>query len=320
MKSFRNLFLSFVVLVSGALAHADSQDLWYSSTSDGSTQYAIYFYSPQVKPRATLLFVHGMQSHAEWLRASRVGHSLADAGIAVLAFDRRGSGRSSTTRGHADSAEILIRDLDDARAIFRKRLSEDKRIPNPNGIEMHLMANCFGARIAVPYLIGAQRANSYPFSTLTLIAPSTHMTKQADYEIGEKLGILTRPRLGYLATPLRNEWFTTYGPGLAWIENDQLGLHQVTAGFLRSASSLTKIMERNIYGMQFPLLIFTAKRDVMVDSAGVKRDLYEPYRGPKRLVEIDSEHSLEFSRGSKDTYVKATIDWILGSGRKVWKR
>lgn len=314
MKKFilLTLFLGF------SMAEAASRDVYLRASSDQSLQHGILFYSKNVKPRATLLFVHGMQSHAEWMRASGVGDSLAEAGITVFAYDRRGSGKSSTTRGHADSAQILLNDLNDAVIIFRGELAKDQRISNPAEIEMHLMANCFGARIAVPYLIQQSMQKRYPFSTVTLIAPSTHMTKQADYSFGEKLDVLASPRLQYLATPLQDEWFTTSPKGLAWIRQDQLGLREVTAGFLRSANTLTKTMNREVYRMTFPLLVLTASRDVMVDSAGVKRDLYDPYRGPKRLVNIDSEHSLEFSASGKAPFLRATIDWILGSGRKVW--
>jgi len=311
MLKLKNYFVVAALFVV-SLAHAESKDVYYPATSDNSLQHGILFTSREVKPRAALLFAHGMQSHAEWLRASGVGDSLAEAGIMVFAYDRRGSGQSTSMRGHADSAQELLTDMNDAILSFRGEMD--------SALELHVMANCFGARIVVPYLVAAIEQGKNPFSTLTLIAPSTHMTALADYSAGEKIGILLRPKQSYVPTPLQDEWFVSKGEGLDWIRNDELGLREVTAGFLKVARKLTKTMDKNIYGMKFPLMIFTANNDVMVDSKAVKAELFDPYQGPKRLVQVDGEHSLEFGSAGPQPLIQGTIDWILGSGRAVWKK
>ncbi|WP_101808658.1 alpha/beta hydrolase [Paenibacillus pasadenensis] len=67
----------------------------------------------RVKPRAAVCLVHGMGEHSG--RYAELAQALAEAGIAVLAYDQRGHGRSPGPRGHADSMERLTADA--ARAV-----------------------------------------------------------------------------------------------------------------------------------------------------------------------------------------------------------
>src|SRR4051794_21202941 len=48
-------------------------------------------------PRASLVLLHGLQSHAGWF--ADAAEALRDAGLAVYALDRRGSGSSRGVRG-----------------------------------------------------------------------------------------------------------------------------------------------------------------------------------------------------------------------------
>ena len=56
-----------------------------------------------------VLYLHGIQSHGLWFEAS--ARRLAEAGLAVLMPDRRGSGRNQVDRGHAGNPRQLFRDV-----------------------------------------------------------------------------------------------------------------------------------------------------------------------------------------------------------------
>ncbi len=315
LRSSRTLLLIF--FVASLSATAANRDLWYEASRDASRQHGIYFYSETVIPKATLLFVHGMQSHAEWLRASGLGDALAEAGIAVFAYDRRGSGQSSSMRGHAESPQDLIGDLHDALVTLRQEISKDPRVQNPSEIATHLMANCFGARIAVPYLVSMIGENRNPIQSLTLIAPSTHMRKNAEYSALQKLSIMMRAKKSYVATPLQDDWFVSSGPGLEWIQNDGLSLREITAGFLKVTKSLTTSMEKNIYKLPIPLLVVTAENDAMVDSDAVARDFKARYQSaPLKVVSLPGEHSLEFSSGPA-AFVAEVQKWIFSPPQNI---
>ncbi len=69
-----------------------------------------YSWEPEEKPKAIICLVHGLGEHC-----GRYGHVAAgfnQAGYAVIGFDLRGHGRSGGQRGHADSLESLMGDID----------------------------------------------------------------------------------------------------------------------------------------------------------------------------------------------------------------
>src|SRR3954453_19715471 len=66
---------------------------------------------PESQPAsAALLFSHGIASHGAWFAETPA--FLAERGMAVYAPDRRGSGLSGGRRGHIDSYEQALSDLD----------------------------------------------------------------------------------------------------------------------------------------------------------------------------------------------------------------
>src|SRR4051794_36050025 len=62
-------------------------------------------------PRAEVVGVHGIQSHAGWYEHSCI--QLAQAGFAVSFLDRRGSGMNPEARGDAPGFRRLLDDLAD---------------------------------------------------------------------------------------------------------------------------------------------------------------------------------------------------------------
>ena len=87
---------------------------------------------------AVLLQISGMQSHSQWFNEN--GDYLHSLGYNVYALDRRGSGFSQGTRGHVYSPFQWVADLAQVIGFIKAK--------NP-GKPLHLMANSFGARIAI---------------------------------------------------------------------------------------------------------------------------------------------------------------------------
>ena len=265
-------------------------------SADGTPLHASLFAGPRA--RAGLLLVHGLQSHAGWFEASDTAGELADAGIWSLAYDRRGSGRSSGAGGHAESPDDFLRDLDAARVALRRELGASA--------PMHVYANCFGARAALAY------AAEHPgaFASLILTCPATHMSGRASYGLGSKLRIALAPAREAFPTPLRDEYFVSGGPWLEWIRRDPLALRSVSAGFLRSTARLTRRMWAAIPQLHAPLLVILARRDLMVDNGAIRRFFLASYRGPRRLVEHDVDHYIDFTEAR----------WALAREIGLWVR
>ena len=66
-------------------------------------------WTPEGTPTAAVLVVHGFAEHLG--RYEHVAAKLTDAGYLVHAYDLRGHGRSSGTRGHIESLDGLLADL-----------------------------------------------------------------------------------------------------------------------------------------------------------------------------------------------------------------
>jgi alpha-beta hydrolase superfamily lysophospholipase len=254
------------------------------------------------QPVAGLLVVHGMQSHAGWFEVSTTADEIARAGVTVMAYDRRGSGRSGGTPGHIDSADLFLEDLAAARTALTRELTSHGAVDVP----LHLLANCFGTRIVLPYL----HAHPESFRSAVLTAPAIRMSRAADYTFGTKLHILFAAREQRFPTPLEDELFVSSGPFLDWIRGDVLALRQVTAGFLRSTSQITRRMKKAARAIDTPMLVVLGSRDAMVINESIRSDFVARYRGPIEVVELDSEHYVDFT-DQQPALAAALIDWLL---------
>ena len=263
-------------------------------------------------PVAGLLLVHGMQSHARWFEVSGTLNTLSNSGITCLAYDRRGSGRSGGKIGHADSAEQMLEDFATGLAGLRELLAKSE---NPDA-PIHVLANCFGTRITLPYLMKEPSA----FQSVILTAPATHMSSKADYGTMQRLEILFSRRNRYFDTPLQDQYFVSSDPALNWIHNDELSLRRVTGSFLLSTNALTKKMYKAARTLSIPLLVILGTRDCMVNNQAIRSDFVGNYKGPCRVVEYNAEHYIDFTEYQSEL-AREVASWIISeSGREGIQR
>ncbi|MEZ5312617.1 MAG: alpha/beta fold hydrolase [Thermoanaerobaculia bacterium] len=90
-------------------------------------------------PSAGLLLIHGMQSHSGWFEAAATAAEAAAAGITVLSYDRRGSGRSGGERGHVGSEQAFLDDL----AAAHDGLVGELVQAGGEAAPVHALASCF---------------------------------------------------------------------------------------------------------------------------------------------------------------------------------
>jgi alpha-beta hydrolase superfamily lysophospholipase len=258
---------------------------------------------PAVRPTAALIVLHGLQSHAGWLEASGTGHHLAERGIVTFAYDRRGSGRSGGQRGHAGRRLEFIEDLDAVRTLVTREMVGRRHPHAP----VHLLANCFGTRIALPYLADKPQA----FDSVILTSPATHMSRRCDYGLVDRVRILTAPSDRRFPAPLRDEDFVSGGVWLDWIRDDHRSLRACTASFLRASARLTAEMNRALGTLRHPMLVLTAEEDAVVRNEAIERTFRSKYRGPLRLRQIPGEHYMDFTH-AQGLFRSALTGWIFG--------
>ncbi len=270
------------------------------NSADGARIHASVF--PTERPVAGLLIVHGLQSHAGWVEATGTGSHLAEQGILTIAFDRRGSGRSEGERGHATSSDNFLEDLAAARELLRHELSELRAPDAP----IHVLANCFGTRVVLPFLI----ENPHSFASVILTSPATHMSPEGDYGLRDKISILSAAPKRRFDTPLSDNDFVRSGPWLDWIRHDAGSLRSCTASFLRATERLTLKMGRAVKKLDVPLLVLIAEDDVLVRNDAIERTFRSKYGGPLEMHQLPGDHYMDFTKAQEEFRARVT-GWVL---------
>lgn len=91
-------------------------------------------------PKANVLLLHGIAEHSG--RYEHIGTTMAEAGYSVRSYDHHGHGRSGGIRGHVDSFDVFLDDVEDNLADLRT-----------DGLPVVLMAHSLGGLIAFSYAV-----------------------------------------------------------------------------------------------------------------------------------------------------------------------
>ncbi len=109
------------------------------ATGDGQT---IFFRHAAAQPeRGRMVLAHGMGEHSG--RYAHVISRITGTGVSVWAPDHRGHGRSTGKRGHIDSFDQYISDLDQMVAIARKDM--------PPGLPFFMLGHSLGGLMALSW-------------------------------------------------------------------------------------------------------------------------------------------------------------------------
>jgi len=247
---------------------------------DGYQAYARFWTGPD--PRGAVLYHHGIQSHCGWYETSAA--RLADAGYAVLQIDRRGSGRNSTDRGHAESAEQLIEDSLAARDELRRR---------SGFLDYHLVGVSWGGKLVV----AAYVHDPTGVRSISLVTPG--LFPKIGVSPGEmaKIGfaMLYQPHQLF-DIPLNDpDLFTTVPRWQEFFRTDALTLRQCTAGFYLASRRMDKITAKLPQAKPVPIHLFVAGDERIIDNDKTTTFIRELHWPRCRITTYPTaRHSLEF--------------------------
>ncbi|MGE0374356.1 MAG: alpha/beta fold hydrolase [Planctomycetaceae bacterium] len=258
-------------------------------------------------PRATVVAVHGIQSHPGWYGES--SSALASAGIDVRFLDRRGSGLNREERGSAATASRL---MDDVAEFAHMVVAGTQDIPSRP--PLILLGVSWGARLAVavcdrdPDLFDGL-ALLYP-GLCTRVRPT--IVQRGLLRLAKTLGggrILIR-------VPLAPEQFTSVPRWQAFVRDDPLAIRRVTVSFLVAGEELARSSVRALRRLRLPRLVMLAGKDEIVDVDRTRELLLRIPADSLRVVEYpDARHTLEFEPDRK-RFVAELIGWIESVGRR----
>lgn len=278
------------------LANNFGQDEWLS-TEDNTQHYLRCFRS--VNPFACVLYLHGIEGHSLWFADTAC--FLQQNGVSTLALDRRGSGLSREARGDMQSWRQLLSDTTAAIAHAQKEAGS---------LPLFLMANCWGAKLAVLAACSKQPAAG-ALSGLILTSPAIDV--KVDLSLRQKLKVAYCFLTGSserLPIPLAVEDFTNNACYLAVLEADDLRLTAATARFFVNTLILTFLSRLSASKIEMPLLVMQSGVDNIVDVEGVERWFAGVAARDKTFQLFNrAHHSLDFDRDPSE-YRKLLLSWI----------
>jgi alpha-beta hydrolase superfamily lysophospholipase len=255
-------------------------------------------------PRAIVVFIHGIQSHAGWYEASCT--RISRAGFEVFFLDRRGSGMNAADRG-------------DARGGFRRLLDDIAEfltaLPRtaPHGhsvarLPVFLAAISWGGKLAV----ALERRHPGLVDGLVLLCPGFFARVRPP--LAQRLWILLcrplRPRKRF-PVPLNDpELFTANPRWQQFLRDDPLRLHQATARLLIESARLDGYLRFVPKYVHVPVLVLLAGQDRIIRNDRT-RAFVERFATPdKQVIEYPgAHHTLEFEP-DPDQFIGDVLNWL----------
>jgi alpha-beta hydrolase superfamily lysophospholipase len=265
--------------------------------SDGYPFY-VRHYRPPGRPRARLVFLHGIRSHGGWYGRSCA--ALAAAGFDVHFLDRRGAGLNTAGRGDSPSFRRL---LDDAAEYVQYLRGERGYLP------VFVCGISWGGKLAA----GLPYRRPGLVDGLVLLCPGL-MPKVAPpfaRRVRIALARVLRPDRLFPIPLNEPELFTASPEWQRFVDADPHGLRLATARFLFSSFSLDLYLRRAARRVTVPTFLALAEHDRVIDNART-RQFVARFPGPRAVVEYPgAHHTLEFEPPDHP-WVGDVVRWVEG--------
>jgi alpha-beta hydrolase superfamily lysophospholipase len=251
------------------------------------------------QPGATLVCLHGIQSHAGWYDHSNT--VLSQAGCDVYFLDRRGSGLNEAARGDTPSYRRLVDDIAEFLHEVRSRQAA-------SSIPVFLVAISWGGKLAA----ALQLTHPGLIDGLALLCPG--FCPRVRPPLGERMRIA----MARLVSPTRRfeiplndaHLFTDTPKWQDFIRHDPLALRCATARLLVESVRLDRLLRRAHQQIDVPILIMLAGRDRIIDNVRTRR-LVEQFRSPdlEVLEYAEAGHTLEFET-NPEVFIGDLQNWL----------
>jgi alpha-beta hydrolase superfamily lysophospholipase len=307
------------------------------TTSDGyRCHYRRYVPSAEgaIIPRAHVVCIHGIQSHAGWYEHSCT--RLSQAGYLVSFLDRRGAGLNEQDRGDTPSYRRLVDDIAEfleidgdgesakEKGVVTLPLSRSPTLPlslpptlplsqsqissSSSRLPVFLLAISWGGKLAVAF----QGLHPGQVDGLVLLCPGFY--PRVGPSLGERLQIawsrLVSPRRLF-PVPLQDaELFTATPRWQQFIRDDPLSLRLATARFFAASVFLDRALRSLPKQVHVPVLLLLAGKDRVIDNHLTRCYVDQFATGDKEIIEYpEAAHTLEFE-ADPTPFVEALQGWL----------
>lgn len=253
-------------------------------------------WKPDLPPKAVILLVHGLGEHIG--RYEHVAQMFTDNQYGFVGADLIGHGKSGGQRGHADSFDDFLNDID-------KLVQEtDRLFP---AIPKFLYGHSLGGNLILYYAIKRNPS----VTGLIVSSPGLEIARvpALKYAVG-KLMYTLYPRF-----PLTNSLDVTglsHDPAVVEAyRNDPLVHPMISARVGLDLINLGKFLRENSISVKAPILLFHGENDRLVNVSGT-REFVKQYKGDLTYVEFpEGYHELHNDTNKNELFGKM-LDWISG--------
>ncbi len=251
-------------------------------------------WKPDSPSKAVILLVHGLGEHIG--RYEHVAQMFTDHRYAFVGADLIGHGKSGGQRGHADSFDDFLNDID-------KLVQEtDARFP---GIPKILYGHSLGANLILYYAIKRDPT----IAGLMVSSPGLDITKvpPLKYAIG-KLMYTLYPRFS-LTNSLDVTGLSHDQAVVKAYVNDPLVHPMISARVGLDLINLGKWLRENSILIKVPILLFHGDSDRLVNISGT-REFVKNYKGDLEYVEFPGGYHELHNDTNKNELFEKMLGWI----------
>lgn len=272
------------------------------TSSDGCT-WKYRRYEAVGAPRAELVMIHGIQSHAGWYEHSCT--RWAQAGFSVSFLERRGSGANADGRGDCPSFRRLLDDIAEYLQVVPRTAPHGHSVAK---LPVFLGAISWGGKLAV----ALERRHPGLVDGLILLCPGFHPRVRPPLlqRLGILLSRLFRPRKLYSIPLNEPDLFTATPRWQEFLRTDPLRLHQATARFLVESVRLDGYLRFVPKYVHAPVLLLLAEQDRIIFNDRTRAFVERLATKEKTVIEYpDAHHTLEFEP-DPDGFIGDVRQWM----------
>lgn len=244
---------------------------------------------PAEPPTALVLMIHGIAEHSG--RYEAVGAQFAAAGIGAVAIDQRGHGTTEGTKGHVETFDGFLDDVED-------QLAEMRAV----GVPLVLLGHSMGGLVATSYAISDR-----PSPDLLVLSGPALGTDLPGWQqtFMSKLAQLA-PKL-FVGPPFDTEVLSR-DPEVGQAYNaDPLVKPGGSATLLTQLFTTMHATAANVHQLAIPTLCLHGGDDELVPTAA--SEVLEGVPGVTRTVLDNLRHEI-FNEPEGPDVVASVIDWI----------
>jgi len=251
-------------------------------------------WKPDLPPQAVIILVHGLGEHIG--RYEHVAKMFTDHQYAFVGADLIGHGKSGGQRGHADSFDDFLNDID--------KLVQETNARFP-GIPKILYGHSLGANLILYYAI----KRDLTIAGLMVSSPGLDITKvpPLKYAIG-KLMYTFYPRFS-LTNSLDVTGLSHDQAVVKAYVNDPLVHPMISARVGLDLINLGKWLRENSISIKAPILLFHGDSDRLVNISGT-REFVKNYKGDLEYVEFPGGYHELHNDTNKNELFEKMLGWI----------